>query len=216
MEKDFTPKKSVKYLCISIAENLSWKQEIFSVAINLNEANGIFSKLSHFVDRKTLKSMYHAIFEPHLFYSSLVWAQNSNWIKRLFVWQNKSLRIIYFLNHNAHISPLFREVKILKLHDKIVLEKCLFINKYFNKFLPRISKNWFTLSSDFHTYNTRLSNLASIAVPHLNTKLQHGRNSVNIGTVYTWNYLQKLNENNLFYQSSPSKLSKNLFLNTYN
>ena len=78
MEKDFTPKKSVKYLCISIAENLCWKQEIFSVAINLNEANGIFSKLSHFVDRKTLKSMYHAIFEPHLFYSSLVWAQNSN------------------------------------------------------------------------------------------------------------------------------------------
>ena len=50
------------------------------------------------------------------------------------------------------------------------------------------------------------------------TKL-YGRNSVNNSAVYTWNYLQKLNENNLFYQLPQSKLKitiKNLFLNSYN
>ena len=116
--------------------------------------NGILSKLRHFIDIKTLKLIYHAIFEPHLYYSLLVWAHNSNSIKRLFVLQKKSLRIIYFLNHNAHTSPLFRDLNILKLPDKIALENCLFINKYFNKCLPTIFKNWFTLSSDFHTYYT--------------------------------------------------------------
>ena len=190
----------MKYLGTNIDENLDWETQISDIAIKLNKTNGILSKLRYFKDRKTLKSIYHAaIFEPHLYYSSLFWAQNSNSISRLFVLQKKSLRIIYFLNHNAHTFPLFRDLNILKLPDKIALENCLFINKYFNKCLPTIFKNWFTLSSDFHTYNTRWSNLGCIVVPPHNTKL-YGRNSVNISAVYSWNYLQKLNENNPFYQ----------------
>ena len=192
--KRLYPTNSVKYLGINIDENLNWKQQISDIAIKLNKGNGILSKLRHFIDRKTLKTICHVIFEPHLYYSSLVWAQNSNSIKRLFVLQKKSLRIKYFLNHNAHISLLFRELNILKLLDKIALENCLFMNKYFNKCLPAIFKNWFTLSSDFHTYKTRWSNLGCIVVPPHNTKL-YGRNSVNISAVYTRNYLQKLNEN---------------------
>ena len=107
MEKDH-PTNSVKYLGKNIDKSLNWKQQISNIAINLNKANDILSKLRHFIDRKTLKSIYHAIFQPHLYYSSLVWAQNSNSIKSLFVMEKKSLRIIYFLNHNAHTSPLFR------------------------------------------------------------------------------------------------------------
>ena len=76
----------------------------------------------------------------HLYYSSLVWAQNSNSIKILFVLQKKFLRVIYFLNHNAHTSHLFRDLSILKLPNKIALENCLFANKYFNKCLPTIFK----------------------------------------------------------------------------
>ena len=218
MEKDFTRTNSVKCLGINIDDNLNLKQQIFNIAIKLNMANGILSKLIHFIDTKTQKSIYHAIFEPHLYYSSLVWAQHSNSINRLFVLQKESLRIICFLNHNAYTSHLFGDLNILKLPDKIALENCLFINKYFSKCLPAIFKDWFTLSSDFHTYSTRWSNLACIVVPPHNAKL-YGRNSVNISAVYSWNYLQKLNENNLFYQSSPNKLKiiiKSLFLNSCN
>ena len=117
----------------------------------------------------------------------------------------KSSLIIYFPNHNAHTSNLFRNLNILRLPDKIALENCPFINKYFNKCLPTIFKNCFFLSSDVHNYNTRWSNLGCIIVPPHNTKL-YGRNSVNISDVYSWNHLQKLNENNLFYQLSPNKL----------
>ena len=175
--------------------------QISDIAIKLNKANGILSKLRHFIDRKTLKSIYHAIFEPHLYYSSLVWAQNSNSIKRLFVLQKKSLRIIYFLNHNADTSPLFRDLNILKLPDKIALENCLFINKYFNKCLPTIFKNWFTLSSDFHIYNTHWSNLGCIVVPPHNTKL-YGRNSVNISAVCAWKIIYRNQMKIIFFVNS--------------
>ena len=118
----------MKHLGINIDENLNWKHHISDIAIKSNKANGILSKLRHFIDRKTLKSIYHGIFEPHLYFSSLAWTQNSNSIKRLFVLQKKSLRIIHFLNHNAHTSPLIRDLNILKLPDKVALENSLFIN----------------------------------------------------------------------------------------
>ena len=120
--KRLYPTNSVKCLNIKIDENVDWKQQISGIAIKLNRTNAILFSLRHFIDRKTLKSIYHAIFEPHLCYLSLVWAQNVNSIKVLFVFQKKSLRIIHFPNGNSHTSHLFRESNTLKLPDKIALE----------------------------------------------------------------------------------------------
>ena len=57
---------SVKYLDISINEKLNWKPQISDGAIKLNKENGILSKLRQFIDWKTLKTIYHGIFKPHL------------------------------------------------------------------------------------------------------------------------------------------------------
>ena len=97
---------------------------------------------------------------PHLFGHKIqIPLTNYLFCKKKFLW------VIYFLNHNAHTSPLFRELNILKFPDKISLKNCLFIDRSFNKCLPAIFKNWFTLSSDVHTYNTCWSNLGCIVAP---------------------------------------------------
>ena len=69
--KSLYPTNSVKYLGIKTDENLNWKQHTSDIDIKLNKENAILSKLRHFVDRKTLRSIYHAIFELHLHYSWL-------------------------------------------------------------------------------------------------------------------------------------------------
>lgn len=74
--KRLCPVKSMKYLSIKFDEILNWKQQISHLAISLNRANVILSKLRHFIDRKTLNTIYHAIFEPHSQCFSLAWAQN--------------------------------------------------------------------------------------------------------------------------------------------
>ena len=56
-----------------------------------------------------------------------------------------------------------------KLPDKITQKNCLFMKKCFNKFLPTIFENWFTLSSDFHACSTCWSNLGFFTVPPANT-----------------------------------------------
>ena len=57
---------SVRYLGIQIDKRLTWKQQINNVALKLNKANAMLSKLRHVLDIKTLRSVYYAIFESHL------------------------------------------------------------------------------------------------------------------------------------------------------
>ena len=148
---------SVKHLGTKIDENLNWHQQINNVAVKLNRANAMLSKVRHFVHKKTLKSIYRAIFESHLLYSCLVWEQNINSIKRLYILQKKSLRLMYFLNRNTHTAPLYKDSNIVNFPDKNVVENCIFIKNYFNQTFSIPFKNWFTLSSESHTDNTSWS-----------------------------------------------------------
>ena len=197
--------ESVKYLGIKIDRNLLWQDQINNVSIKLNKANAMLSKIRHYVDRKTLKMIYHAIFESHLYYAYLVWTQNSSSIKRLYILQKKALRLMYFLKRNAHTGPLFQDSGILKLFDKISLGNCMFISKSINKILPGVFHNWFIPISDSHDYDTRLSEAGCIKVASFNTKT-YGRYSVIINAAYDWNFLQKQYKETLFYKLKISKL----------
>ena len=94
-----------------LKKKLTWKQQINHVALKLNKANAMLSKLKHVLDIKTLRSVYYAIFEPHSCYTSLVWAQNTNSVKRLHLSQKKSLRIMFFKSRNSRTGP---SVKVSK------------------------------------------------------------------------------------------------------
>ena len=173
---------SVKYLGIKIDENLNWHEQINNAAVKLNRANAMLSIVRLLVHKKTLKPIYHAIFESHSFHSCLVWAQNINSIKGLYILLKKSLRLIYFLNRNAHITPLLKDSNVLKFPDKTAFENCIFNKNYLNQTLPTPFKNWFTLSTDSHTHNKRWSDLGCLKIPPHKTKI-YGRQFVNIRAI---------------------------------
>ena len=111
----------MKYLGVKIDQHLTWKPYIDGISTKLNKANPMLSKLRHFVDQKTLKAIYHALFESHLYYSFLVWEQNFKSTKRLFILQKKALRLVFFLRREVHTNTIFKGSNILKSHDKIAL-----------------------------------------------------------------------------------------------
>ena len=93
-----------RYTSIKIDDNLNSHEQIKNVAAKLNRANTMFSKIRDFVHKKTLKSIYHAIFESHLFYSCLAWAQNIYSIKRLLLIKDY---IYYFTKEIFTANVLF-------------------------------------------------------------------------------------------------------------
>ena len=88
--KKLYPSSSVKYLGIRIDSNLNWKDHSNLIAIKLNKANSILSKLRYYVNSQTLKSIYYSLFESYFNYAMIVWAQNINSSNRLFLLQKKS------------------------------------------------------------------------------------------------------------------------------
>ena len=63
-----------------------------------------------------------AIFESDLSYAFLVWAQNTNSVKILYLLQKKPHRAMLFQSRNFHAGPLFRDLKMFKFFDKAALE----------------------------------------------------------------------------------------------
>ena len=115
---------------------------------------------------------------------------------------------MFFLIREAHINSIFKDFNILKLHDKIALENSIFIHKSFKHPLFQPFDNWFGLSPNFHTHNTRWSSLGCLNVPSHRPNL-YERNSVCISAIFTWNYLQNFQRNNLFHKFT-TKCLKNL------
>ena len=105
----------------------------------------MFSKIRHFVNFRTLKSIYHPILQSHLNYLLTFWDRNVKLSKRLLVTQKKSLRIMHFIKRNTYTSNLLKNLNILKLPDKVSHKSCVLICEYLNQSLPKSFKNLFTL-----------------------------------------------------------------------
>ena len=127
-------------------------------------------KVREFVNTRVLKLIYHAIFDCHLNYVNAVWGQNKNSLNFLFLLQKKTFRIISFECRKARPNPLFYRHEIVKLHDKIIIEYCLFISKSINFDLPSSFNHWFTFSSDPHRYEKSCSSKGFLKVNIANTK----------------------------------------------
>ena len=190
---------SFKYLGIQIDKRLTWK-----VALKLNKANAMLSKLRHVLDIETLTSVCYAIFESYLCYASLVLAQNTNSIKSLHFLQKKSFRLMFFQSRNSHTGPLFKVSKILKSFEKTALGNCIFIRKSLKWLLPSIFNNWFKFSFESHSNDTRRSNLGYLKISSYHTKT-YGRYSMFLNSIYVWNHLQSCHQNVKFYQLRANK-----------
>ena len=103
---------------------------------------------------KTIRNIYFAIFDSHLTYSCIVWAQNINTVNRLIILQKKAPRIINFKDQLFHSSSFFSENNILKFGDKMTLEPILFVIKSINRQVSLISYDWFTFSRNLRRCET--------------------------------------------------------------
>ena len=130
--KRLYPLNSIKYLGIKIDRFLRRHDQVNSIAVKLNRANALLLKIRNYVNRKTLRNIYLGIFDSHLNYSCIDWAQNINTVRILIILQKKALRIMNFKDQSFHSSPLFSSNNILKLGDKITLENILFVSKSIN------------------------------------------------------------------------------------
>ena len=100
--------------------------------------------------------------------------------------QKKVFRIISFACRNAHSN----RHEIVRLHDKIIIKNCHFINKPINFDLPSIFNNCFTFFSDSHRHEIFCCSKGFLKVDIANTK-KYGREALINSAISSWNDIQK-------------------------
>ena len=112
--KQLYESQSVKYLGILIDLHLKWDHHVDSLARKLSRAVGMLSKLRHFLDKNTLRSVYFAVFSSIMSYGSIIWGNNQNkFIKRACGLQDKAIRTINFTSYYDSRNPLYKNMRCL-------------------------------------------------------------------------------------------------------
>ena len=108
-----------------------------------------------------------------------------------------------FSKFDAHSSPLFKELKIIKFLDFVSLHITIFMHKFHNNNLLVVFNNYFTPVNQTHDYNTRLASKLTYCIPKIRTN--YGIFNLRYQGAEVWNTLDETQK-----MLSLSSLKKNL------
>ena len=124
--------------------------------MKLTRANGILSKLFHFLPKDICMSVYYSLFYTHIVYGCLVWSysrkSNTDRITKL---QKRCIRIITFSDFISYTDPLFCELKLPKVNDIFSLSTLLFMFDFLKENILEEPKRLFIFNKFVHSYETR-------------------------------------------------------------
>ena len=169
--------------------NLTTK--LLYVKIKLNRAIGILSKIRHNTNSAILKVVYHSLFGSNLLYGAQLWGKtnlaNQNSTQFL---QNRAIRKISFKKPNEAVSGDFKKFGILKFHDLIKLQNCIFICQLEQD--EQLAKTFPALKhcGDNHNYQTRSTTKRLYDTPLFNTDT-YGTQSTKYNCIAIWNSFHK-------------------------
>ena len=167
--KTLTPSSSIKYLGVHLDEHLNWKSHVTVTSKKLQRANGVLSKLRHFMPQQSVLNVYHALFASHMRYACQVWGLCDNHIThRVAVLQNIACRLMTFSEPRTSATPLYRELGILKFFDQVKVQNTLFIHSYLSSQLPQDSLINLSFRKLNHRYGTRGNTMGLLELGNVN------------------------------------------------
>ena len=147
--------KEFNFLGIMLDENLNWKSHVQKISSKIAGVAGTLSRLKRFLPSDILKTIYNALIQPHLNLGVLLWGIN---IKRIYKLQKWAVRAITSSKYNSHTSPIFKKLKILRIHELYKLNTLKFFFKYKNNTLPAYFHGMFQEVFPSHNHDTRHKN----------------------------------------------------------
>ena len=148
----------IKYLGLLLDENLNWKKQMSSLLKKLTKATGIIAKLRHYVEYKTLITIYYALFQSHIDYclQTLGYIPFTT-LDKVSKLQNKLMRIIHFKQFRHSARPLYLQSKILPIEKLLKFKNCLFAFNQKRGELPSYFDHFLIPKATTHDHNTKSS-----------------------------------------------------------
>ena len=146
----------IKYLGVILDPFLRWNHHINELTQKLNRVIGMIYKIRYDCTKNVLLSLYLSLFHSHISYGLSVWGtSNDGYISKLALQQKKVVRAITFSDFYAHTSPLFKDLKKLKIKDLSNHKIGSLMWDFDHHSLPDSLASMFTRREEIHTLNLR-------------------------------------------------------------
>ena len=123
-------------------------------------------------------------------FAHMVWGSNyTTNIKPIEILQKRTIRIITYAKFDAHTTPLFAKLKLLKFQDIITLYIACFMYNYSNSNIPNAFDSFFTAVNKSHTHNTRLASKSFFVFPKVRTN--YGKFNIRFLGPKIWNEIEE-------------------------
>ena len=185
--KRLYPSTCIKYLGVLLDEHLSWKPHINELTKKLNRSNYMLSKIRHYVDENTIRSLHFSLFSSHINYCCQVWGQNGNYhLNKIQSLQRSAWRIINFKPFCSNVSDFFRSLSIPLFSDLVRISNLMFVFDSLLNNIPASIGNYFRQSQDVHSYNTRNVKNGKLVPPAFKS-MKYGKYSIKYQCTIEWN-----------------------------
>ena len=168
---------------------MNWKHRVSDIVIKLNRANALLFKIRNFINVKTLKAISFVIFDSHINYANVIWAQNSNAVNRVSILRKRPWELLVFSQKIV--------IHTLCLKSKIYLNLMIKVN--FKMYSSSVNTliiwpyQFSTTGSYFVLIYIIITQLPPLQVnyssPH-SEKIYMEKNSITISAFNRWNKLQ--------------------------
>ena len=182
--------KETKYLGMIIDDNLAMDSHKKQVCDRLRKANGALSLVRHYVPYPVLRSIYFALFQPHIQYGLQIWGQNLSRVSRVARLQKIAVRVMTFSEYNTPSKPLFTRMNILSVQDYVFKLNIILAHEILNHISPIAVQQSLNLEYLPVTQITRGTQKKMLKRPYVRTT-KHGIYSMRYQSVIHWNRLQK-------------------------
>lgn len=161
-----------KFLGVYIDQHLNWSEHIKIISMKIAKNIGVLNRLASYVPNNVLLNLYYSLIYPYLAYCNIVWASNYNYrLQKLIILQKRAIRVIARVSPKSHTNQYFNKYKILKIPQINTLQISEFMYKFTHKLLPLVFNDYFSITSDTHTYPTRQTELYRGVFARTNTRM---------------------------------------------
>ena len=148
--------RCVKFLGVLLDENLSWKYHLSELSKKLARTCGMFIKIRRFLPVDVMICLYNSLFSSSLQYGIVIWGLTYDiQIKPIYLLQKRVVRAIAFGHFTSPSTPIFSDLKILKLQDLFQVKLLCFVYDCFHKNSPNCFHNIYESVTNVHQYGTR-------------------------------------------------------------
>jgi hypothetical protein len=161
-QKCFTSATEIKFLGLIIDDTLSWKQHIEQVVNKMSSACYVLRTMKHILPHDTLRVIYFAHIHSIIKYGIIFWG-SSSYAQKVFILQNKIIRIITNTRPRDSWRKVFKNVEIMTYSQYIYSLIRHTVN----------NKHLFNTNNEIHNYKTSYNNNLHLPIAN-STKFNKG------------------------------------------